>query len=275
MVGRGGSNMLIVIDPGHGGYDPGAVGVVTEKDVTIRLGLAIRDKALSKGIQVIMTRESDRYVSLNERVGTALLWRPDAFLSLHVNSSPNLSATGFEVWYQETDNSSWQYAAILGRYIRETIPNLRYRGVLPGSERTRTNWYTFSAGRQPNDVLLELGFINNQSDMDIVLNNITRISSAIVNATLDIGGVDMQYVQELEAKIISLQNRIEDLLAELRSVTLNRDGIVAQAEYEKRVANLKATMLEDWGYKHGLTQAQAQQFLEEAIRQTPKPGETR
>ncbi|MEM1042791.1 MAG: N-acetylmuramoyl-L-alanine amidase [Bacteroidota bacterium] len=92
----------IVIDPGHGGRDPGAVGVAggLEKDITLDVGLRLRDRlARRHGARVLMTRETDVEVPLGERVAFANENGADLFVSLHVNSIPDASVAPLETYY--------------------------------------------------------------------------------------------------------------------------------------------------------------------------------
>jgi N-acetylmuramoyl-L-alanine amidase len=91
----------IVIDPGHGGHDPGAIGSkVTEAELV--LDVALRLEALLRkvpGIEVVLTRRSDVYVPLEERTAIANRQRADLFLSIHANSSRNKKASGIETYF--------------------------------------------------------------------------------------------------------------------------------------------------------------------------------
>jgi N-acetylmuramoyl-L-alanine amidase len=81
----------IVIDPGHGGIDPGATGQrgLKEKDVTLDIARRLRDKLAASGdYRVLLTREQDRKVFLKERVAFAKKNRADLFISIHINSLP-------------------------------------------------------------------------------------------------------------------------------------------------------------------------------------------
>jgi N-acetylmuramoyl-L-alanine amidase len=84
------SQRIIVIDPGHGGVDPGAIGRtsdILEKDIALRMGLALRDQLEATGrYQVIMTREEDRFVQLRDRQLIAREGQGELFISLHVDS---------------------------------------------------------------------------------------------------------------------------------------------------------------------------------------------
>lgn len=92
----------IVVDPGHGGHDPGAVGPsgIQEKDVVLAIGLKLR--ALLKeelGLDVVMTRSSDVFIPLEERTAIANKVNADLFLSVHANAAPNRAAAGIETYY--------------------------------------------------------------------------------------------------------------------------------------------------------------------------------
>ena len=93
----------VVLDPGHGGRDPGAVGFSGsyEKDRTLEVALLVRDllKIRSPGLRVVMTRQDDRYVSLGARTRMANRERADLFVSIHCNASTNRDARGFETYY--------------------------------------------------------------------------------------------------------------------------------------------------------------------------------
>jgi len=92
----------IVIDPGHGGKDPGAVGVkgVMEKDVALAIGTKLADKIRQElGIDVVMTRTSDVFIPLQERTSIANKVGADLFVSIHANASPNRNTAGIESYY--------------------------------------------------------------------------------------------------------------------------------------------------------------------------------
>ena len=91
----------VVIDAGHGGKDPGAIGVtgLQEKDVTLRLARKIRSELRRKGYKVILTRDSDTFIPLEERTAIANTKNGDLFLSLHANAAPNRQAHGVETYY--------------------------------------------------------------------------------------------------------------------------------------------------------------------------------
>ena len=92
----------IVIDPGHGGKDPGARGYqgTEEKDVTLKVALKLRDLLRQqRGVRVLMTRERDEFVELEDRAKFANGQEADLFVSIHVNSHPQRSVKGLEIYH--------------------------------------------------------------------------------------------------------------------------------------------------------------------------------
>jgi N-acetylmuramoyl-L-alanine amidase len=102
---------VVLIDPGHGGDESGAVGYfdgkktrsVFEKDLSLRLAKRVKAE-LSKSTTTYLTRSLDRQVSLQERADLADMVKADLFLSVHFNSSANSKGHGFEIYY--LDNNS-------------------------------------------------------------------------------------------------------------------------------------------------------------------------
>ncbi len=91
----------VVVDPGHGGKDPGAVSPrgVREKDVVLDIALRLRKILEKAGVKVIMTREKDRFLSLRQRAQIANTSGAQLFLSIHANANRSRYLKGFEVYY--------------------------------------------------------------------------------------------------------------------------------------------------------------------------------
>jgi N-acetylmuramoyl-L-alanine amidase len=96
----------IVIDPGHGGKDPGALGVagVVEKDVVLAIALQLRDRLQAAGFDVVLTRDTDVFIPLEERTARANTERADLFVSVHGNASLNTQLSGVETYYLNNSN---------------------------------------------------------------------------------------------------------------------------------------------------------------------------
>jgi N-acetylmuramoyl-L-alanine amidase len=97
--------ITIVIDPGHGGKDSGAIGYydLKEKDITLKLALEILNLNSKQNLlEIYLTRTTDTLISLYDRSKLAIALKPDLFISLHLNHSLNASATGMEVFVART-----------------------------------------------------------------------------------------------------------------------------------------------------------------------------
>jgi N-acetylmuramoyl-L-alanine amidase len=99
--------LKIVLDPGHGGKDPGAIGAggVAEKDVTLAIARRLQVRLASAGdLDVILTRDDDRFVALEERTARANREQADLFVSIHTNGSTNDTLSGVETYYLNNTN---------------------------------------------------------------------------------------------------------------------------------------------------------------------------
>lgn len=120
------SRPLVVIDPGHGGHDPGAgIEPVIEKEVTLALAKALRDELVAGGgVRVALTRSDDRYLLLPERSGIARRLEADLFLSIHADSvENNADAAGASVYVLSERGSSDAAARIAARENRADVIN--------------------------------------------------------------------------------------------------------------------------------------------------------
>ncbi len=111
------ARIRVMLDPGHGGRDPGAIGPtgLTEKDVVLSLGRMVRDRMRpDESFEVMMTRDTDVFIPLEERTAMANEARADLFVSLHVNASPNRKAEGISTYVlsrASSDRHSLELAA--------------------------------------------------------------------------------------------------------------------------------------------------------------------
>ncbi|NGZ10496.1 MAG: hypothetical protein CV088_14095 [Nitrospira sp. LK70] len=102
MTPRAKGYTTIVIDPGHGGKDPGARGLrkTEEKDITLGVGLRLRDLLSRRpGVRVLMTRDRDLFIDLEDRARFANSNEADLFVSIHVNSHPSRAVKGIEIYH--------------------------------------------------------------------------------------------------------------------------------------------------------------------------------
>jgi N-acetylmuramoyl-L-alanine amidase len=118
------SRPLVVIDAGHGGHDPGAIGAGgrREKDLTLAAALAIRDALLASGrVRVALTREDDHFLVLQERYGLARKLGADLFISVHCDSAGSADASGATVYTLSEVASDKEAARLAARENKADI----------------------------------------------------------------------------------------------------------------------------------------------------------
>ena len=168
------SEATIVIDAGHGGRDSGAVSAdnsVFEKDITLSTAILLRNRLQDAGANVILSRSSDEFVSLDDRVITGHNYQADLFISLHYDAIEVAnSMSGTTTYYYSESNL--ELANTVNRYLAQLGP-LNNNGVRHG------NYYVLRANNQPS-ILLELGYMN--SDIDIQHIDTIAYQSTIVEA---------------------------------------------------------------------------------------------
>ncbi|MBM4299445.1 MAG: N-acetylmuramoyl-L-alanine amidase, partial [Deltaproteobacteria bacterium] len=121
----------IVLDPGHGGKDPGAIGIggVAEKDIVLSIAKKLAVKLRKEmGVQVVLTRTDDRHLRLEDRTYRANAEEADLFISLHMNASDNAEAKGIETYYLDTttDEAAMRLAARENGMPRHKISDLQF-----------------------------------------------------------------------------------------------------------------------------------------------------
>jgi N-acetylmuramoyl-L-alanine amidase len=121
----------IVLDPGHGGKDPGAIGAggIAEKEIVLSIAKKLATK-LRKDLRVdvVLTRKDDRFVALEDRTALANAENADLFISLHMNASENTEAKGIETYYLDntTDEAAIRLAARENSTSRRNISDLQF-----------------------------------------------------------------------------------------------------------------------------------------------------
>jgi N-acetylmuramoyl-L-alanine amidase len=99
-------HLKVVLDPGHGGKDPGALSRdgVAEKDITLSIARHLKTLLAAPDIDVVLTRDSDAFLALEERTARANAEEADLFISIHANASPNRYLSGVETYYLNNTN---------------------------------------------------------------------------------------------------------------------------------------------------------------------------
>ena len=185
MTGRK-EELLVVVDPGHGGWDNGASWEGRlEKDDNLKLGLHVRDKLIAQGVPVLMTRDSDVYVTLADRASMANEAGADLFVSLHRNSYPEQIPTAIGV-----ENYIYLTAPEepTGRAAQLVLDSVVQVGVQADRGVSRGDYYVLRRTQMPA-MLLEMGFINNDIDNQLFDEHLVDYAGAIVRGIMQYFGL--------------------------------------------------------------------------------------
>jgi len=172
-------SMTIVLDPGHGGSDPGAVfGTRRESADNLRLALEVQKLLQEQGQRVIMTRSTDVSISLAERSAISNQNNADLFVSIHRNASTNSAANGMENYvYTAAPANVVQYAFdVLDEIVDAGVQS--NRGVF------RANFTALRNTHAPS-MLLEMGFITNVQDNQLFDQNLSSYAAAIAHGIIN------------------------------------------------------------------------------------------
>ena len=194
--------MKIVIDPGHYGYDSGAVGPsgILERDITMKVSNKIATILKNAGQEIKLTREEgntkivkDLNSDLVTRVQFANSWPADLFISIHCNSFANSSANGMEVYTTPDKGESDILAQSVAYSMIEYFPNLKFRSDTSDNDLDKeANFYVIRKTGMPA-ILIELAFISNPLE-EALLNSEdgqNRFAEAISKGILRYIGTDL------------------------------------------------------------------------------------
>ncbi len=178
----------VYIDAGHGGKDPGAVsGGINEKDITLEVSKIVCNQLKSYGVNVVLTRDCDETVSLNQRTESANDLDADIFVSIHCNSYSNVNSKGIETYCYKFKYS--KLADVIHKKIVENTSLFSFdRGVKEG------DFHVLRQTKMPA-CLVELGFISNKTDRERLLTKQVEYATAITEGILCYLEID-HYVAE-------------------------------------------------------------------------------
>ena len=185
----------LVIDLGHGGSDPGAVGQnkTHEADIVLAIGKELNELLKGYDIEIKFTRLSDKYISLYERARIANVFNADYFLSIHINSAKDKSVRGVEVWqYSDGNENINKFSKGLCNDVSK-IFNIRNRGLKFSKELS-----VLKNTKMPS-ALIEVDFISNtMAEKDLIVSeNIKSIALAIKNNLMKLFGLEANVSETL------------------------------------------------------------------------------
>jgi N-acetylmuramoyl-L-alanine amidase len=183
--GLAAEDIIVCIDPGLGGKDPGCnTETRLEKDDVLKLGLAMRTAMEAQGIKVIMTREDDTFIPLDERCEIANKANATYFISVHRNIFGSDDVYGDEIW--KSSNASEEASALADNVMSglEGVGMQRNRGVREGSQDGNGD-YAVLRNTKMCSILLEMGFMQNKKDNKYFDKNVDAYAEAVTQAVLD------------------------------------------------------------------------------------------
>lgn len=168
----------IIIDAGHGGKDSGQVAEsLKEKDITLQVAKVFQKVAGEKGYDVILLRDNDKFISLEERIKKINEVKPYLVISLHANSTQNTNKSGIELYFSESEELKDVNFNFISKISSSLITQTKYEDV----KVRNANFKILSESNYPA-VLIELGFMTNVNDLDYIRSE--KGQSEIVNALI-------------------------------------------------------------------------------------------
>lgn len=170
-------NYTVVIDPGHGGSDPGSIGYkskIHESELNLKLSNMLKEKLESAGINVVMTRKDDnalvegsgkkwKRLDMEARKELIKRVRPNMVISLHQNSYTNHTLRGAQVFYDKTSDISKQIAEFIQEQFKEHLDK-SIKATSPG------DYFMLKCTSAPS-VIVECGFLSNADDEQLLLSS--------------------------------------------------------------------------------------------------------
>lgn len=157
---------IVVIDAGHGGYDPGKIGVnnALEKDINLQIAGKVKERLEENGIEVVMTREEDimaetKLADMQKRVSLINRTKPLIAVSIHQNSYSNSSVKGAQVFYYKGSEDGKEAATLmqgeLGKMNGENVREIK----------ENNNFYMLKKTKVPT-IIVECGFLSNAQEAE-------------------------------------------------------------------------------------------------------------
>jgi len=177
--------MKIVLDPGHGGHDSGAVkslynNTFREKDLNFAICSTVNTILLDNNqIDIQLSRMNDDFIELSDRVKRTNDFAADYFVSVHCNSATNISANGIEVFYYNGSQKGKNLADVFLKEMTTGFSNRINRGL------KEKNFIVLKDTKMPA-CLIECEFISNRDGLLFIASNITKYAKLIANGIINL-----------------------------------------------------------------------------------------
>ncbi|MFN7539490.1 MAG: N-acetylmuramoyl-L-alanine amidase [Bacteroidota bacterium] len=170
----------VIVDAGHGGHDPGATTTdgTTEKNLTLAIAQKIKSLNNNPNINIILTRESDKFVDLVERANFANASNANLFLSIHIDNSKSPKSTGASCFVPSKNYLYINKSNVFAKNILMATNGLFTNGKL----KTRHKGIWVIENAQMPAVLFESGYMSNSNDLQFIKENISNIAGGLLAA---------------------------------------------------------------------------------------------
>lgn len=223
----------VVIDAGHGGTDPGAIGRsgLREKDVNLDIAKRLSELLRAEGVATVLTRSTDRLIPLSTRVNLANKSGADLFISVHSNAARSRSLNGFEVYYVAPSVSDASRAALTARVASLNLKNATFAS---NSNDLRT-------------ILWDMIYANSRAESIELSHTLCKIMDASIDA--NILGVKNARFQVLKGI------RMPGILVEVGFVSnLNEERLLKTGSYRQKLAEGIVEGLRDYSQDMALVE---------------------
>ncbi|MFG6394572.1 MAG: N-acetylmuramoyl-L-alanine amidase CwlD [Lachnospiraceae bacterium] len=190
---KGNKKYKVVIDSGHGGIDPGKVGVngAYEKDINLAIATCLKKELEDRDCEVVMTRETDtglynendsnkKAADLKRRVELMNSEKPDVIVSIHQNSFTQESSKGAQVFYQASSEEGKKFAEIMQKQLSESLDKSNSRVAKPNAD------YYILKNSESVAIIVECGFLSNPQEAQMLVNKDyqKKVAEAVADGTL-------------------------------------------------------------------------------------------
>ena len=231
----------VIIDAGHGGEDLGASAAdgTTEKDLALAIALKVKSINNNPNINIILSRETDKFISVVDRANFANASNANLFVSIHMDNANNAKFTGTTCYIPSKNKLYLKESNLIAKNILASTSELFPKNIIT----TRKKGFWVIENVKMPSVLFESGFISNPNDLKIVKTNVDRIANMILEG---IDGYLSQNNQISNQVVAKSTKRIKDTIKNKTSIKIesifstNVNNHVKH-ETESRNANLDST----------------------------------
>lgn len=243
----------VFIIPGHGGKDGGAASkYMVEKEYTLKTSLALAEYLSGYGIDYKLSRTQDIDTDMNEYIRTCNNYKPDLVISVHYNAG---GGQGFEVYHSVVGGTS----KILAQNINTEMSKLmKSRGVKTKPDSNGKDYFRVIKDTYDPAVLVEGGFVDNQSDADYIKANYKKIAKAYADGIAKTLGISATSKTDTPKPVLDKTGAkigdknclaLKEMLLIAKKLGINKYGMDENGVFGNGTQNAVNYLLGQWGYQ--------------------------